>query len=69
MLVAAGIEAQLDRVAPAGSDLIGLSCLADGADQLFAAAVLEHGGSLEVVAPATEYRDGLPAKVGASARG
>lgn len=40
--------------------LVGISCLADGADQLFARAVLDHGGQLEVVVPATEYRDGLP---------
>ncbi|WP_338597694.1 hypothetical protein [Saccharopolyspora sp. SCSIO 74807] len=36
--------------------LIGLSCLARGADQLFARAVLDAGGSLEVVLPAADYR-------------
>jgi hypothetical protein len=41
-------------------DLTGLSCLADGADQVFAIAVLDLGGSLEVVIPAQRYRDGLP---------
>lgn len=41
-------------------DLVGLSCLADGADQLFARAVLDDGGRLEVFIPATRYRDGLP---------
>jgi hypothetical protein len=40
-------------------ELIGLTCLADGADQLFAGAVLKHGGALEVIVPAAEYRDGL----------
>ena len=59
-LVAAGIEAELARIAPAGSGLIGLSCLADGADQIFARTVLDRGGVLEVVVPAEEYRDGLP---------
>ncbi|WP_038841752.1 hypothetical protein [Salinispora arenicola] len=59
-LVVAGIEAQLDRIAPGDSDPIGLSCLADGAGQLFAAAVLDRGGSLDVVVPAEEYREGLP---------
>lgn len=59
-LVFAGIEAQLDRIAAGDSDLIGLSCLADGADQLFAAAVLDRGGSLDVIVPAEEYREGLP---------
>jgi hypothetical protein len=40
--------------------VIGLSCLADGADQLFARAVLDLGGRLEVIMPAAEYRTGLP---------
>ncbi|MFC5822730.1 hypothetical protein [Nonomuraea insulae] len=40
----------------------GLSCLADGADQIFAQAVLDLGGELEVVVPAKEYRDGLPSE-------
>jgi len=41
-------------------EMTGVSCLADGADQIFARAVLDHGGLLEVVVPANEYRDGLP---------
>jgi len=40
-------------------NLIGISCLADGADQLFAGAVLDLGGQLEVVVPARRYRDSL----------
>jgi hypothetical protein len=44
----------------AGSDLVGISNLADGADQLFAQAVLDAGGQLEVIVPAAQYRDGLP---------
>lgn len=59
-LVAAGIETELARIAPDTSGLAGISCLADGADQIFANAVLEHGGILEVVVPAEKYRDGLP---------
>lgn len=43
-----------------GGTIIGLSCLADGADQLFARAVLDLGGHLEVVVPAEQYRDRLP---------
>lgn len=42
------------------SDLVGISCLADGADTLFAEAVLDLGGQLTVVVPAQTYRDGLP---------
>ncbi|WP_017623387.1 hypothetical protein [Nocardiopsis chromatogenes] len=41
--------------------LVGLSCLARGADQIFAEVVLEAGGSLEVVLPSVDYRE---AKVG-----
>lgn len=41
-------------------ELVGLSCLADGADSLFAQAVLDHGGQLVVIIPAVQYRDGLP---------
>jgi hypothetical protein len=44
----------------AGDHLVGLSNLADGADQIFARAVLDVGGQLEVVVPAAQYRDGLP---------
>ncbi len=55
-----GIQRELDRVAAPSAELIGLSCLADGADQIFASAVLAHGGTLEVVVPAEEYRAGLP---------
>jgi hypothetical protein len=50
-----------DWLAGADGDLIGLSCLADGADQIFARAVLDAGGPLEVIVPAVAYRDGLPA--------
>ena len=39
----------------------GLSCLADGADQIFARAVLDAGGEIEAVVPALKYREGLPA--------
>ncbi|MGP4001673.1 hypothetical protein [Streptomyces sp. 8N706] len=42
------------------SALIGISCIVDGPDAWFAEAVLEHGGRLEVVVPAAQYRDGLP---------
>lgn len=36
--------------------LTGVSCLAAGADTIFAEAVLDHGGRLEVVLPAADYR-------------
>lgn len=37
--------------------LVGVSCLARGADQVFARAVLDLGGALEVVLPAADYRE------------
>ncbi|MEV6982790.1 hypothetical protein AB0M95_16230 [Sphaerisporangium sp. NPDC051017] len=44
------------------SDVTGVSCLADGADQIFARAVVDRRGALEVVVPAQKYREGLPAE-------
>ncbi len=43
-----------------GDSITGVTALADGADQLFARAVLDRGGQIEVIVPATRYRDGLP---------
>jgi hypothetical protein len=57
-LVGHAIRQQL--AAWAGRDLVGVSNLADGADQLFAQAVLDAGGQLDVIVPAARYRDGLP---------
>jgi hypothetical protein len=56
-LVDEAIRAELTKMVP---DLVGLSCLADGADQIFARAVLDLGGQLEAVIPAEKYREGLP---------
>jgi hypothetical protein len=57
-LVDRAIREQL--AAYAGRDLVGVSNLADGADQLFAHAVLDAGGQLDVIVPAARYKDGLP---------
>jgi len=57
-LVEAAIRAALARHAPG---MTGISCLADGADQIFARAITDLGGVLEVVVPAARYREGLPA--------
>lgn len=40
--------------------IVGISALAAGADQLFAEAVIEEGGRLEVVLPGHDYRSTLP---------
>jgi hypothetical protein len=58
-LVDKAIRAGLAELAP---DVTGISCLADGADQIFARAVTDLGGKLEVILPANEYRAGLPAE-------
>lgn len=36
--------------------IVGVSCIARGADSLFAETVLAHGGTLEVVLPSADYR-------------
>jgi hypothetical protein len=39
---------------------LGLSCLAEGADQLFAGEIVRAGGELHAIIPALDYRNGLP---------
>ncbi|ONI90247.1 hypothetical protein ALI22I_13070 [Saccharothrix sp. ALI-22-I] len=53
------IRAALEAEAAGGSPLVGVTCLAPGADQLFARVVLELGGRVEVVLPAMDYREKL----------
>ena len=64
-----GLQAATERLitevirtalAETSGDITGLSCLADGADQIFARGVLDHGGTLEAIVPAENYRAGLP---------
>jgi hypothetical protein len=54
-LVATGIRTALEQYP--SDDLVGVTCLARGADQIFARVVLEYGGAVEVVLPAADYRD------------
>ncbi len=54
-------EALGEALADYGASITGVTLLADGADQLFARAVIDHGGRIEVIVPATHYRAGLPA--------
>ncbi|WP_214416116.1 hypothetical protein [Sphaerisporangium fuscum] len=42
------------------AEVRGISCLADGADQIFARAVVDLGGTLEAVVCSETYREGLP---------
>lgn len=45
----------LSALSHSDRELVGMSCLAAGADQIFARAVLALGGRLEVVVPARGY--------------
>lgn len=55
-VVYAALLEHLAQLAPRPHELVGVSCLARGADTLGAKAVLELGGSLEVVLPSRDYR-------------
>ena len=46
-----------ERIAQYSADrnVVGISCLAEGADQLFAEVVLKHGGALDAIIPAEDY--------------
>lgn len=46
-----------DALTPYAAELVGVTCLARGADQIFARAVLDVGGRVEVVLPAPDYRE------------
>jgi hypothetical protein len=54
--VTMAIQAALHEI---GTAVRGLSCLAAGADQIFARAVLEAGGQVEAIVPAARYPDGM----------
>jgi len=55
--VTRGIADVLDRLK---DELVGVSSLAAGADQLFASLVLERGGSLQLVIPCRRYEETFP---------
>ncbi|GAB3999397.1 hypothetical protein GCM10029992_28060 [Glycomyces albus] len=54
-LVRDALKAELAQYDPA--DLVGVSCIAEGADSIFAQAVIDAGGRLEALLPAPDYRD------------
>lgn len=54
------VDAALREEIAGTRDVVGLSCIADGADSLFAQAVLDQRGDLVVIVPAARYREGLP---------
>ncbi|GIH23813.1 hypothetical protein Aph01nite_21230 [Acrocarpospora phusangensis] len=45
---------------PHGAEVVGVCCLAPGADQIFAETVLRLGGRLEAIVPARAYGSALP---------
>lgn len=55
LLVLEELRGELGKWSP--DELVGVTCLARGADQLFARAVRECGGGLDVVLPAEDYRE------------
>ena len=60
--IRAELHERLAQFITAEGLVTGVSCLADGADAMFAAAVIDVGARLVAVVPAAEYRDGLPAE-------
>lgn len=52
-LIENGLRRAIVTFAP--DDLVGLTCLAKGADQIFAQLVLDLGGRLKVIVPAADY--------------
>ncbi len=53
---AARIRAELSSILARYGAVHGVTCLAEGADQIFAEAVLARGGSFEAIVPAADYR-------------
>lgn len=53
-LIAEAIRRHLEQL---DGELVGISCIARGADSVFARTVLELGGVLEVIMPSTNYRE------------
>ncbi|WP_424893184.1 hypothetical protein [Streptomyces sp. XH2] len=53
------LQGLLRELTPGATGLTGVSCIAPGADSLFAEAVLAAGGALSVVLPFDDYRASL----------
>ncbi|MFY1616256.1 hypothetical protein [Micromonospora sp. WMMD736] len=54
LLVAAALRVELGRISD--RPVHGVTCLAAGADQVFARTILDLGGTYEVILPALDYR-------------
>lgn len=53
------LAAVCDRVGAEPGAMVGVSCLAPGADSLFAQVLLALGGQLEVILPSRDYRESI----------
>lgn len=51
------IDDELGRLSNGAGSITGVSCIARGADSIFADAVLGHGFALEVILPSEDYRN------------
>jgi hypothetical protein len=60
-LIDTAIRAAAAEHAP---DIAGISCLEDGADQIFARAAADAGGNLEAIIPGVRYRAGRTSRSG-----
>ncbi|WP_197978909.1 MULTISPECIES: hypothetical protein [unclassified Microbacterium] len=49
------VRNEIDRVLSSDAEVVGLSSLAEGADQIFADLILKHGGILTAVIPSEDY--------------
>jgi hypothetical protein len=52
-----------DIISIANKNLVGITSLAAGVDQLFASLILEHGGQLHVIIPCHGYETTFPEKI------
>jgi len=60
-LIGTAIRAAVAEQAP---HITGISCLANGADQIFARAAADADGKLEAIIPGARYRDGCTSRSG-----
>lgn len=52
-----------DVISAASDNLVGISSLAAGADQLFASLILEHGGRVNIIIPCEGYESTFTKKI------
>lgn len=55
-LIRSAIDTKLEELRRRSDSIVGISCIARGADSIFAKAILDQGFTLEVVLPSKNYR-------------